>query len=49
MRLDPQYNRPTEVDLLLVHPSKSKKLGWKPQYDLTGLVNEMVAFDLALF
>jgi len=47
VRVDPQYYRPTEVDLLLGDPTKSKtKLGWKPQYDLAGLVKEMVASDL---
>ena len=25
-----------------------KKLGWKPQYDLAGLVKEMVASDLEI-
>lgn len=49
VRVDPQYYRPTEVDLLLGDPTKSKKLGWKPQYDLAGLVKEMVASDLTLF
>ena len=47
VRVDPQYYRPTEVDLLLGDPTKSKtQLGWKPQYDLAGLVKEMVASDL---
>jgi GDPmannose 4,6-dehydratase len=45
--VDPQYFRPTEVDLLIGDPTKSKtKLGWKPQYDLAGLVSEMVASDV---
>jgi GDPmannose 4,6-dehydratase len=45
--VDPQYFRPTEVDLLIGDPTKSKtKLGWKPQYDLSGLVQEMVAMDV---
>lgn len=48
VRVDPQYYRPTEVDLLLGDPAKSKKLGWKPQYDLAGLVKEMVASDLQI-
>ena len=46
--VDPQYFRPTEVDLLIGDPTKSKtKLGWVPQYDLAGLVNEMMAADVA--
>jgi GDPmannose 4,6-dehydratase len=47
VRVDPQYYRPTEVDLLIGDPTKSKtQLCWKPQYDLAGLVKEMVACDL---
>jgi GDPmannose 4,6-dehydratase len=47
VRVDPEYYRPTEVDLLLGDPTKSKtKLGWKPKYDLAGLVKEMVEGDL---
>jgi GDPmannose 4,6-dehydratase len=50
VRVDPQYYRPTEVDLLLGDPTKSKtQLGWVPQYDLAGLVKEMVATDIVLF
>lgn len=48
--VDPRYYRPTEVDLLIGNPTKAKtKLGWKPKYDLQGLVNEMVAADVDLF
>jgi GDPmannose 4,6-dehydratase len=36
------------VALLIGDPSKSKKLGWKPQYDLASLVKEMVASDLEI-
>lgn len=49
VRVDPQYYRPTEVDLLIGDPTKSKtKLGWEPKYDLAGLVKEMVESDLKL-
>jgi GDPmannose 4,6-dehydratase len=49
VRVDPEYFRPTEVDLLIGDPTKSKtKLGWKPQYNLAGLVKEMVQSDLKL-
>ena len=49
VRIDPQYYRPTEVDLLLGDPTKSKeKLGWKPQYDLKGLVKDMITSDVQL-
>ena len=48
--VDEKYFRPTEVELLIGDPTKSKtKLGWKPKYDLKGLVKEMVAADLDLF
>ena len=45
--IDPAYFRPTEVDLLIGDPTKSKtKLGWEPKYDLAGLVKEMIEADL---
>ena len=47
VKIDPQYYRPTEVDLLIGDPTKSKtKLGWEPKYDLAGLVKEMMQEDL---
>jgi GDPmannose 4,6-dehydratase len=48
--IDKEYFRPTEVELLIGDPTKSMtKLGWKPKYDLKGLVEEMMAADLELF
>jgi GDPmannose 4,6-dehydratase len=48
--VDPNYFRPTEVDLLLGDASKAnEKLGWMPKYDLPGLVSEMVQADLTIF
>ena len=48
--IDPRYFRPTEVELLIGDPTKSKtKLGWKPKYDLPALVHEMVEADLIVF
>ncbi len=48
--IDERYFRPTEVELLIGDPTKSKtKLGWVPKYDLPALVSEMVAADLELF
>ncbi|PPL01102.1 GDP-mannose 4,6-dehydratase [Parapedobacter indicus] len=48
--VDPAYFRPTEVDLLIGDPTKSKtKLGWEPQYNLPALCKEMVASDLEIF
>jgi len=48
--VDPQYYRPTEVELLIGNPAKAKaKLGWEPKYDLQALCSEMVRMDLDLF
>ncbi|WP_442589160.1 GDP-mannose 4,6-dehydratase [Pedobacter sp. AW31-3R] len=47
--VDAKYFRPTEVDLLLGDPTKSKtKLGWEPKYDLPLLVKDMMQSDLQL-
>ena len=48
--VDPAYFRPTEVDLLLGDPTKANtQLGWMPEYDLAGLVKDMMTSDLELF
>ena len=47
VRVDPQYFRPTEVDLMLGDASKAhKQLGWNPVCTLDELVTEMVQADL---
>lgn len=47
--VDKRYFRPTEVDLLLGDPSKAEKeLGWKREYQLQELVNDMMQSDLKL-
>jgi GDPmannose 4,6-dehydratase len=49
VKVDPKYFRPTEVDLLIGDPTKANtQLGWKPKYDLAGLVKEMVMGDLVV-
>lgn len=49
VKVDPAYFRPTEVDILLGDPSKAKKqLGWEPEYDLDGLINDMAGSDIFL-
>ncbi|SFB69979.1 GDPmannose 4,6-dehydratase [Zunongwangia mangrovi] len=49
LSVDPSYFRPTEVDLLLGDPSKAKeKLGWVPEFDLKGLVKDMMKGDVKL-
>jgi GDPmannose 4,6-dehydratase len=48
--VDPRYFRPTEVELLIGDPTKSKtKLGWEPKYDLPALVKDMMVGDMAIF
>lgn len=50
VKIDPEYHRPTEVDLLIGDASKCKeKLNWQPKYDLAQLIQEMMAADVALF
>lgn len=50
MRIDPTYYRPTEVELLIGDPSKAKqKLNWEIEYDLPGLVKDMMTSDIDLF
>ena len=47
--VDPQYFRPTEVDLLIGDSSKARnQLGWSPSYDLDMLVKEMVDNDIEM-
>ncbi|MGD9928963.1 MAG: GDP-mannose 4,6-dehydratase [Mangrovibacterium sp.] len=49
VEVDPAYFRPTEVDLLIGDPTKSKTvLGWEPQYDLNALVKDMMQSDIKL-
>ncbi len=49
VKVDAQYFRPTEVDLLIGDASKAKqKLGWQPKYDLQSLVSDMMQADLHL-
>lgn len=50
LSIDKRYYRPAEVELLIGDPTKAMtKLGWKPKYDLAGIVKEMVAYDLEAF
>jgi GDPmannose 4,6-dehydratase len=49
VEVDEKYFRPTEVDLLLGDPTKAEqKLGWKREYQLEELVNDMMKSDLHL-
>ena len=47
--IDATYFRPTEVELLIGDASKAyNKLGWKPEYKLQDLINDMMKNDLEL-
>ncbi|MBN8650196.1 MAG: GDP-mannose 4,6-dehydratase [Cytophagales bacterium] len=49
VNIDSRYFRPTEVDLLLGDAAKARiKLKWRPKYNLTDLINEMVDADLTI-
>jgi GDPmannose 4,6-dehydratase len=47
--VDPAYFRPTEVDLLIGDATKARnRLGWAPEYDLKGLIRDMMRYDIHL-
>jgi GDPmannose 4,6-dehydratase len=47
--VDPNYFRPTEVDLLIGDATKARtRLGWKPEYSLSALIEDMMHNDLKL-
>ncbi len=47
VKVDPQFIRPAEVDLLLGDPTKAReKLGWEPRVTFRELVETMVDADL---
>jgi len=49
VRVDKNYYRPTEVDLLIGDSTKARtKLGWTPKFDLQGLIEDMITSDIHL-
>ena len=49
VEVDPAYFRPTEVELLIGDATKSRTLlNWTPEYDLKGLVEDMMQSDVKL-
>lgn len=49
VKIDPQYFRPAEVEILLGDPSKAyRELGWKPKIAFNDLVVEMTREDYLL-
>jgi GDPmannose 4,6-dehydratase len=50
LAVDPEYFRPTEVELLIGDATKARtKLGWKPKHTVQDIVIDMVESDLRLF
>ena len=46
IKIDPNFYRPAEVESLLGDASKAhKKLGWRPEYKINDLVQEMISSD----
>ena len=46
---DPQYFRPTEVELLIGDATKARtRLGWEPEYSLAALIEDMMKNDIKL-
>lgn len=49
LKINPEFFRPAEVDILLGDPTKAETvLGWKRKVDFPGLVKLMVQYDLSL-
>ena len=47
--VDPQYFRPTEVELLIGDATKARtRLGWEPEYSLASLIEDMMKNDIKL-
>ena len=47
--VDPQYFRPTEVELLIGDATKARtRLGWEPECSLAALIEDMVKNDIKL-
>ena len=47
--VDPQYFRPTEVELLIGDATKARtRLGWEPEYSLAALNEDMMKNDIKL-
>jgi len=49
VKINPDFYRPAEVDLLLGNPTKAKEvLGWKPQYTFVSMIDEMMQAALTV-
>ena len=47
IRIDPNYFRPTEVDILVGDSTKAREvLGWKAQISLEKLIKEMMTIAM---
>jgi len=49
LQIDSRYFRPTEVELLIGDATKARqKLNWRPKYNLSALIEDMVKSDLEI-
>jgi GDPmannose 4,6-dehydratase len=49
VKINPEFYRPAEVDILLGDPARAEKeLGWSRKVDFPGLVKKMVEYDLGV-
>jgi GDPmannose 4,6-dehydratase len=49
VKINPDFYRPAEVDILLGNPERAEKeLGWSRKVDFPGLVKKMVEYDLGM-
>ncbi|HVF87623.1 MAG TPA: GDP-mannose 4,6-dehydratase [Pyrinomonadaceae bacterium] len=47
VRIDAQFERPAEVDLLVGDAAKAREvLGWEPRYTFDGMIREMIRADI---
>ncbi|MDR2621886.1 MAG: GDP-mannose 4,6-dehydratase, partial [Dysgonamonadaceae bacterium] len=47
VKVDPEYFRPTEVELLIGDATKARtKLSWEPKYNLDLLIEDMIQNDV---
>jgi GDPmannose 4,6-dehydratase len=47
VKVDPEYFRPTEVELLIGDATKARtRLGWQPEYTLETLIEDMMTSDV---
>ena len=50
IKIDKEFFRPAEVDVLIGDPTKAlKDLGWSPKHNLKSLAERMVNYELNMY